>query len=449
MSSRRTPSRCPGPHDIAATIERTAGSAETRTHDSAFSLPMVQRGGVRVPCFAVCCTLLISACGVSACGNTAPRPLPTGLSSSLPTGLPTEEPSASPTPQCTALSAIAQWPLARRAAQLIVAPALDGHITALNASITAGVGGILLLGGTPSQLQSQTTTAAAAATAPLLVMADQEGGGVQRLGSLVDSLPWPRDMAATMTAAAVESAATKLATEMRKLGVTMDLAPVLDVDGGAGPSDRNPDGSRSFSADPAVATSYGEAFIRGLEAGGVVPVAKHFPGLGGSGANTDVAPAATQPLSTLSTGGLLPFQFAVASGAPAVMVANASVPGLTSAPASLSSAAITGLLRQQLGFAGLVLTDSLSAGAISAAGYSVATAAVASVEAGGDMVLFGSTLTAAETRLLAPAAVASTVGQIVTALVDAVNSGKLPETRLDDAVAHVLHAKAFDPCAAR
>ena len=382
---------------------------------------------------AVCCALLGAACGGAQ--PVAPVESP-----------PSHAPVPSPTSQCTALSAIARWPLERRAAQLIVAPALDGHITALAATLRQEVGGVLLLGGTPSNLRAETGAAARMVQVPLMVMADQEGGGVQRLGALVDSLPWPRDMAATMTPAAVESAATRLAGEMRALGVTVDLAPVLDADAGAGPSDRNPDGSRSFSADPAVVTTYGEAFLRGLQAGGVLPVVKHFPGLGGSGANTDVAAASTLPLAVLEKGGLEPFAAAVAADAPAVMVANASVPGLTTAPASLSGAAVDGLLRTQLGFHGLVLTDSLSAGAVIAAGDDLSRAAVAAIAAGADMLLFGSTLTPTETRRLAPAAVATSTAQMVTALTAAVRSGSLPESRLDGAVAHVLAAKRFDPC---
>src|SRR5262249_28158003 len=135
----------------------------------------------------------------------------------------------------------------------------------------------------------------------------------------------------------------------------------VDVDGGAGPSATNPDGSRSFSADPAVAAQYGVAFLQGLRAGGVLPVVKHFPGLGGSSGNTDVGPAQTLPLAALRTAGLPPFEAAIRAGAPAVMIANATVPGLTNLPASLSSNAIDGLLRHDLGFGGLVLTDSLSA----------------------------------------------------------------------------------------
>jgi beta-N-acetylhexosaminidase len=386
-------------------------------------------------------------------GRTPVRPLsatPSVVVSVVPspgTGLGAAAP---PTPSaCSPVAAVAQWPLARRAAQLVVAPALGGQVGALRAVIARGVGGVLLLGSAPGDLHQQVAGVGGVAAVPLLVMADQEGGGVQRLGSLVPSLPWARSMTSTMTAAAVRAAAARVGAQMKAVGVTVDLAPVLDLDAGDGPNDRDADGLRSFSADASVATTYGLAFAAGLRDAGVVAVAKHFPGLGGATANTDAGPASVASLSALQSGGLVPFRAAITAGVPAVMVSHASVPGLTAGPASVSPAAIAGLLRQQLGFGGLVLTDSMSAGAISAAGYTVATASVAAISASADMVLFGSTLTAAETALLSPAHVAETVNAIVTAVVAAVQSGALPASRLDDAVVHVLAAKGVDPCAIR
>jgi beta-N-acetylhexosaminidase len=128
------------------------------------------------------------------------------------------------------------------------------------------------------------------------------------------------------------------------------------------------------------------------------------------------------------------------------MVANATVPGLTSLPASLSPAAITGLLRHDLGFSGLVLTDSLSAGAITQAGYPLPEAAVAAVSAGADMILFGSTLTVDQIRLLGSSQVAATIGHIVDAIVAATSKRTISIGRLDDAVSHVLAVKHVQLC---
>ena len=352
---------------------------------------------------------------------------------------------------CLDPSSIPTWSLARRAAELLAVPALSANSAVVKAAVSEGAGAILLLGPMPgastltADLRADVTARSDVSAAPL-VMVDQEGGGVQRLGADVASLPWARQMAQTMTPAEVQQRAGAVAREMAAFGVNVDLAPVLDLDGGATLSESDPDGPRSFSTDPAVASSYGTAFMNGLRAGGVLPVVKHFPGLGGATGNTDYGPAATRSYASLQTSGLVPFERAVSGGAPAVMVGNASVPGLTSQPASISSAVITGLLRDRLHFVGLVMTDSLSAGAVSQAGYSVATGAVASVEAGADLVLFGSTLTAAQTRQLAPAAVQQQTASIVAAITTAVQSGRLPEGRLDQAVLHVVEAQGARLC---
>ena len=114
---------------------------------------------------------------------------------------------------------------------------------------------------------------------------------------------------------------------MRAAGVTMDLAPVLDLSDGPGPDAADPDGPRSFSIRGPVATAYGLAFAQGLQDGGVIPVVKHFPGLGQASYNTDFGPASDPPLSVLQAGALRPFEAAIGAGLPAVMVGNVSIPG--------------------------------------------------------------------------------------------------------------------------
>ena len=354
-------------------------------------------------------------------------------------------------PACVSSSEIAGWTVARRAAQLVVLPVVNFQVNALLPIVRDGVGGLLFLGpaAPPTDLRAQ-LAAVEGAEDPgahgLLVMADVEGGGIQRLPGVVQSFPWPRDMAATMSTRQVQSLAQSVGAQMRSAGVNVDLAPVVDLDDRPGPSDTNPDGARSFGIDPVKTSSYGVAFVRGLQQGGVLPVVKHFPGLGGATANTDDGPANTLPYAQLQTAGLRPFRAAIAAGAPAIMVANASVPGLTDEPASLSPTVINDLLRTQLGFSGLVVTDSLSAGAISAAGDTVPQAAAASIAAGADVVLFGSTLTPADTALLSPANVAGTLQSIEDAIAQAVAASALPESRLDTAVAHVLAAKGARSC---
>lgn len=399
------------------------------------------------------------ACVQTACGVHPARP---AARSTAVTGTPrpvspspvvATSPASTPLPSaagCSNLGVISAWPLARRAALVVVAPVLNFTMAGVQAAAGAGAGGILFLGGNPPPpgLAAQLQAAFASAGAPRapLVMADEEGGGVQRLQGAVASFPWARTMAQTMSPAQVNLQALEVGRQMRQLGVDVDLAPVLDLDAGSGPSATDADGERSFSVEPSVATRYGVDFARGLQAAGVMPVVKHFPGLGGASTNTDYGPATTQPLATLQTGGLVPFRAAIAANLPAVMVSNAAIPGLSTLPASLSAPAITGLLRQALGFQGLVLTDSLSAGAVTQSGYSLPQAAVAAVGAGADMILFGSTLTPAQTLLLSPANVATSISQIVAALVGAVTSGSLPAARLDAAVEHILAARQVDLC---
>jgi beta-N-acetylhexosaminidase len=312
-------------------------------------------------------------------------------------------------------------------------------VAAVDAEVAAGVGGVILFGSkAPTDLAAQLkalTARAPGGIAPL-VMTDEEGGAVQRMANLVGSMPSARTMAATMTPSEVRQLARRVGTRMHAAGVTMDLAPVLDLDDGVGPNATDPDGTRSFSLQSSTATRYGLAFARGLLDAGVLPVVKHFPGLGRATANTDVAAAFTQPWSVLQQHGLLPFTAAVSAGMPAVMTTNARVPGLAPLPASLSWSATHQVLRQQLAFQGLVLTDSLSAVAVAAAGFHIPAATVRALVVGADMMMFN-----------APAdQVADVRHRVVRAVFNAVGSGTLSRTRLRLAVLHVLHAKHVSLC---
>ena len=333
---------------------------------------------------------------------------------------------------------LSTWSLERRAAQLVVVPAEEDDVLAVQPLVTEDVGGIILFGSDapptlPADLAALRRTAAGGV--PPLVMADEEGGEVQRMANLVGNLPWPQTMAATMTVGQVRALAEQVGRRMRAAGVTMDLAPVLDLSDSPGPDAAHPDGPRSFSIRASIATAYGLAFAQGMLEGGVIPVVKHFPGLGQASHNTDFGPASVPSLSVLEAGALQPFAAAIAAGAPAVMVGNVSIPGLTGTlPATLSAPAMTGLLRHRLGFRGLILTDSLSALAIQDAGYVVPQAAARAIEAGADMVLFNTSDPAV------------TVNAIIASIVSAVTSHRMSVTRLDAAVQDVLRAKRVSLC---
>jgi len=336
---------------------------------------------------------------------------------------------------CSNATVIRTWSLQRRAATVVVVPVLNFNVAGAADELREGAGGVLFLGNAPAP----TDLAARLASVHALVMADEEGGGIQRLAPLVSNVPWPRDMAASMTPTQVQAMATRIGRQMRAAGVDVDLAPVLDVDARPGPSETNPDGSRSFSGDAATVGRYGAAFLRGLRAAGVTPVVKHFPGLGGSVGNTDVTSATT-------TAQLGPFRSAIAAGASAVMVANAAVKGVTSFPATLSHAVMTTMLRGQLAFHGLIVTDSLSAGAVQHVVSSLPEAVVRALVAGADLTLFGSTLTPSSTQHLAPAAVLRTFNQIVAGIESAVHDGRLPQSRLDAAAGAVMTAEHANLC---
>ncbi|NNN13938.1 MAG: hypothetical protein HKL81_09360 [Acidimicrobiaceae bacterium] len=348
----------------------------------------------------------------------------------------TESPSTTAI-ACSNAKILAGWPTSALSASLIIVPVNDANPQQAAPEVSSGAGGVILFG-------SQATSALGGQLAsldrvnplgvPPLIMSDEEGGAVQRLGGLLGAMPSARTMGATLTPSQIQSLAYSYGTKLLAVGVTMDLAPVLDVDGRPGPSATNPDGTRSFSAIPSVAAADGVAFAEGLKEAGVIPVLKHFPGLGGSSGNTDVAPASTLPFSELKTTGLIPFEAAIAANLPVVMVSNATVPGLTSQPASLSSVAID-YLRNSLGFKGLVITDSLSAGAIQQTGLTVPEATVRAIEAGADMIMYNT---------LNPI---TTFKASVVALDQAVSTGSLSRTRLISSVEKILKTRNMDLCA--
>ncbi len=367
---------------------------------------------------------------MASCASLKPGPVPS------PTSSRSQTPTATP---CSNQLVLSKWTIDRLAAQAVAVPVEETDVGSVAAEVSQGVGGVLLFGATaPADLGSELT--ALESTAPdgirPFVMTDEEGGGVQRMANLVGSIPWARQMGSTMTPAQIQSLAESVGKSMLEAGVTMDLAPVLDVDGGDGPNATDPDGWRSFSDNATVAASDGLAFAAGLQAAGVIPVVKHFPGLGGASGNTDDGPASTLPYSTLVGSGLVPFEAAVSAKLPAVMVSNATVPGLSTVPASLSASVIQGLLVGQLHYQGLILTDSLDAAAISDLGLSVAQASVESIAAGADMILFSS------------GDQAQVLGSIQAAMVAAVGDGQLSEARLIDAAGKVLSAKEVKLCPA-
>ena len=389
--------------------------------------------GKRIPSITISALVVLAAgCSSSTASPSVSRPRQAPVSTPTRPAVPSTTTTA-----CSNDTAIASWTLEQRVAQLVVIPVDETQIATVAPTINAGAGGIILFGNeSPKTLGSDLRHVEAGAPHGVspFVMSDEEGGEVQRLAGLIGAIPWPATMAKTYSVTQVRALAQQAASKMVANGVTMDLAPVLDLASGPGPDSIHTDGPRSFSPSATVATSYGIAFAQGLQDGGVIPVVKHFPGEGSASANTDSSPASTPPISALEQADLLPFTAAIRAGLPAVMVGNAAVPGLTTRPAALSAAVTTDLLRRQLGFQGLIITDSLSAGAVSALGLSIPAASVQALQAGADMVLFTS---------VTPN---TTSAHVVSAIVDAVHAGTLTEAQINASVSRVLALKKTNLC---
>lgn len=221
-----------------------------------------------------------------------------------------------------------------------------------------------------------------------LVLIDQEGGRVDRLRSLRGRSPAPRELA-RRGRAAVRAFAEETAAALRGLGVNFNCAPVLDLDEGR---ESNGIGDRSFGSDPGEVAGLALELLQAHEREGVATSLKHFPGLGRTGADThDVRPTVRATRAELLDRDAVPFRLLL-DAAPSVMVSHAAFPGLTGdeRPASCSEAVVTGLLRRDLGYRGLCVTDDLEMGAVK--DWSPAERAVAAVEAGQDLLLYCSSL---------------------------------------------------------
>jgi beta-N-acetylhexosaminidase len=196
---------------------------------------------------------------------------------------------------------------------------------------------------------------------PLLIAVDQEGGRVQRLKAPFTLIPPARELGRASTPEEVEALARQVARELALVGLNVNLAPVLDV----ARTSACPQWDRSYGQTPEQVARFGVAAIRGYLAGGLIPVAKHFPGLGDTLADSHKVLPLAQSGDAQRLADLLPFRQAVAAGVPMVMTAHLQVPEWDAArPATLSPVALQDWLRRRLGFQGVIITDDLEMGAI-------------------------------------------------------------------------------------
>jgi beta-N-acetylhexosaminidase len=260
----------------------------------------------------------------------------------------------------------------------------------------------------------------------LLVAVDEEGGRVSRLGSrgLVDYIPSARRLAQTDTPDQVRRKGRRVGEQMRHLGVDWDLAPVLDV---TGAPDDTVIGDRSYSQKAKRAARYSKAFAEGLSAAGIMSTGKHFPGHGRTSTDShNSLPTVDASLRQLRRRDLKPY-FKASPALDAVMTAHVRFTALDRHfPASLSRAA-TRLLRNEVGFEGVLITDSLGMGAI-ANTWSVPEAAARVVRAGADVVLVTDWRQA---------------NDVVKRLIFHVRKERITRWRLDRAVERILMAKGY------
>ena len=372
---------------------------------------------------------------------------PTQPTAPAPTILPTPTPEPSPTPTPDPVGeALAGMTVEQKAAQLLVAgiEGTEPGEDAVQAIQGYQVGGVILFG---RNVESAEQLAALTNGlkelngdyVPLFLCVDQEGGRVDRMPPEVTDLPSALDFGSIADPEARMDACftlgQTLAAQCAAFGFNMDFAPSLDIWS-------NPEntviGDRAFGTDAATVTGAANETALGILSGGVIPVAKHFPGHGDTAVDSHTAlPVVDKTLEDLWQSELVPFDM-VLSGqfwgepvmepTPAVMVAHILLSQIDpDNPASLSPEVVTGLLREEMGYEGVVCTDDLTMGAISNT-YGMGEAAVLAVEAGCDLLLVchgADNLAAAH-----------------AALVDAVDSGRISMERLDESVYRVLSLKA-------
>ena len=298
-----------------------------------------------------------------------------------------------------------------------------------------GVGGVIMSVGTPTDIAAKLNDLQRHARVPLLVAADLETGAGFRmrgavhlpgrvdLGGATDFPPLMAVGATGDTSLAYEMGRVT-AIEARAIGVHVPFAPVLDVN-------NNPDNPiinvRSFGADPQEVSRMGIAFMQGIQDHGAIATGKHFPGHGDTDTDSHQAlPVIRHDRIRMDSVELRPFQEAVDAGISGIMTAHISVSSLNGGllePSTLSPEVLTTLLREEMGFGGLVFTDAMDMSAI-ARTYPAGEATVRAIEAGADVILMP-----------------PNVGQAIDGIVEAVNSERISEERINKSVMRILEAK--------
>ncbi|MEJ7651299.1 MAG: glycoside hydrolase family 3 N-terminal domain-containing protein [Nakamurella sp.] len=288
-----------------------------------------------------------------------------------------------------------------------------------------GLGGVVLfghnIGPDPARVRALCDELHGLNAGALLVHSDEEGGDVTRVqvhtGS---SLPGAAALGRIGDPALTRRVAAAHGAHLRSLGIDVDLAPVADVNSDPG----NPViGIRSFSDDTGIAAEHVTAYVQGLQEAGVLACAKHFPGHGDTAVDSHLAlPTLALSLQEIRDRELVPFRAAFAAGVAAVMPGHLTIPAVDAEPASLSAPWYR-ILRDELGFGGLTVTDALDMKAVADV-HGVPGAAVLALQAGADVLCLGNTRAIDDEQMY---------HATLAAILDAVSTGSLPESRLVEA----------------
>jgi beta-N-acetylhexosaminidase len=296
-------------------------------------------------------------------------------------------------------------------------------------ALERGLAGVTLFGpNVTGDLAALTASLRLASAVEPVIAIDEEAGDVTRV--FYAGCPYPGNAAlgAIDDVTVTRDVYAAVGGELARLGINTDLAPCADV---LAPGGSHVVGTRSFGPDPALVARHVAAAVTGLQAAGVAACAKHFPGHGSTAADSHLSLATISgTLDEIRARDLPPFEAAIAAGTMALMPGHLRVPELTGdLPATLSPAAITGLLRGELGFGGVVICDALEMKAASAV-HGIPEAAVLAVIAGGDLLCLGRDTDEAMYHA------------IRAALADAVESGRLSGARLEEATSRVAGLRA-------
>jgi beta-N-acetylhexosaminidase len=392
---------------------------------------MYEAGRIRLA-FVLVVMMLVASAG-AATGSTPRKVMAAPVKFFLPM-FADEEEAAPATTTTTEPPCVPQATLRERAARVLIMgmpDVKDASQPLPTELMQLGVGGVLITGGnvdTRSQITKLTGDLKRAARHGLVVSTDEEPGRVTSFGHIIGLTSSARRLAATGTTEAMRNLARDQATDLAAMGITLDLAPVADLDAGPATSTI---GDRSFSADPAVAARYAYAYALGMNDKGIDPVIKHFPGRARAEGDDHLGRiVSNESMAELRENDIKPFAELVAKGAPVVMMSNVDYTAIEpNTPASLSAKAYSML--RELGFKGVAITDSIGMGAVNQR-WDWSEAAVKAITSGADGVL-------------------STDGKfardMVHGLVVAVQEGKLSEARLNEAAGRMIALAGGDPMA--